>query len=336
MKAGNISQTVWKRSVKKQLHTVREEVLFPPSAEETITAVRISGGNLAVYTQAEASGESVNIGVYAAARALNDLAAHGAVPVSVSVQILLTPHTEEADLKAMTSALESVCREADVQLSCVRAEVNPAVVRTVIFVTAQGEAARDGIIRPACALPGQDIVLCGFVGLEGMLRILDEREAELGRRFVPAFIQQMKDLKGNLLALSSIRAAADAGAAAMHQIGSGGIFAGLWELGEASGTGMEVDLSAMSVKQETIELCEYYNLNPYQMTSAGCILMTADDGDMLVRALEGVGARASKLGVATDKKARVIASGEEQRYLDRPAPDELMCWWEQDGVNGLH
>ena len=95
-------------------------------------------------------------------------------------------------------------------------------------------------------------------------------------------------------------------------------------------------MSAMSVKQETIDLCEYYNLNPYQMTSAGCILMTADDGDMLVRALEGVGARASKLGVATDKKARVIASGEEQRYLDRPAPDELMCWWEQDGVNGLH
>lgn len=335
MKAGNISQTVWKRSVRKQLHTVREEVLFPPSVEETCTAVRISGGNLAVYAQAEASGDSVNIGIYAAARALNDLAVRGAVPVAVSAQILLTPRAEEKELKAMTGCLESICGEAGVQLACVRAEVNPAVMRTVIFVTAQGEAVRDSLIRPAYALPGQDIVLCGFAGLEGMLRILDERETELGRRFVPAFIQQMKDLKENLLALGAIRAAADSGVKAMHQVGSGGIFAGLWELGEASGIGMEVDLSAMSVKQETVELCEYYNLNPYQMTSAGCILMTADDGDTLVRALEGVGARASKLGVATDKKARVITSGEEQRYLDRPAPDELMCWWERGGGNGL-
>ena len=85
----------------------------------------------------------------------------------------------------------------------------------------------------------------------------------------------------------------------------------------------------MSIRQETVEVCEYYHLNPYQMTSTGSFLMTAADGDALVKELEGVGARAVKLGVATDGKARVITSGEEQRYLDRPAPDELMLWWER-------
>ena len=81
------------------------------------------------------------------------------------------------------------------QLACVRAEVTPAVVRTVRFVTAQGEAAEDALLRPAYALPGQDIVLCGYAGLEGMLRILDEREEELGRRFVPAFGTQQMNIR---------------------------------------------------------------------------------------------------------------------------------------------
>ena len=331
MKAGNVSQTIWKRSVKKQLHTDRKEVLFQPSAEEACSVVRISEGKLAVYAQAEASGDSVRTGIYAAVRALNDLAVHGVEPTALSVQILLTPYAQEEDLKAMTGCLESVCLEAGVQLACVRAEVTSAVARTVIFVTAQGEAAEDALLRPAYALPGQDIVLCGYAGLEGMLRILDEREEELGRRFVSAFIQQMKQLRGNVLALDAARAAAACGVKAMYQVGSGGIFAGLWELAEAAGIGLDVELSGMSVRQETVELCEYYNLNPYQMTSAGCILMTARDGDALVKALERVGARAGKLGVTTDKKARVITSGEEQRYLDRPAPDELMCWWERTG-----
>ena len=39
---------------------------------------------------------------------------------------------------------------------------------------------------------GQDIVYAGWAGLEGMLRIIGEKEAELRERFTPAFIGQMK------------------------------------------------------------------------------------------------------------------------------------------------
>ena len=59
------------------------------------------------------------------------------------------------------------------------------------------------------------------------------------------------------------------------------------------------------------------------MTSTGAILMVTRDGNALVRCLEESGARASVLGVTTADHAKVITSGEEVRYLDRPAPDEL-------------
>jgi len=83
----------------------------------------------------------------------------------------------------------------------------------------------------------------------------------------------------------------------------------------------------MSIRQETVELCEYYHLNPYQMTSAGSVLMITEHGERLARALSEGGARASVLGVTTAGNARVVTSGEESRFLDRPAPDELMRWW---------
>ena len=115
---------------------------------------------------------------------------------------------------------------------------------------------------------------------------------------------------------------------AVRQVGSGGILAALWDLAEMSGTGLEADMRSIRLRQETVEICEYFQLNPYQMTSAGCFLLAADHAEKVIEVLEGAGARAGRLGVARAQNARVITSGEEVRYLDRPAPDELAVWWE--------
>ena len=284
---------------------------------------------MVAYTHAEVFGDAVNIGNFAIYRTLNDLAVRGAQPVSVSLRILLTPNVTETRLKDMIACMEQVCQTAGVSITGVKAGVNPAVNHPMIFAAAAGYIETESMTRAADALLEQDIVVCGYAGLEGVLRILAEKEDELAGRFVPAFIRQTKELENQMLALEAIAAARCAGVSAMHQVGDGGIFAALWELGEASGTGMETDMLQIPIKQETIEICECYGLNPYQLTSAGCILMTSDDGDSLVKTLERVGARAARLGVTSHRKARVITSQTEQRYLNRPASDELMRWWGQ-------
>lgn len=345
MKIGCIPGIVMKRSVLKQLHTVRKEVLVKVSPEESCSTILIKGSDVPITQGTTASfcasasitGNSVYAGMYASARAINDLAMRGGFPTALSVQVMLPVSKTEKFLKTMTANIEALCKKANVQLAVLHGEVTSAVREPVIFAAVQGEGTAETMCTAGKAQPGQDIVLCGCIGTEGMLRILDERETELSKRFVPAFVSQMQRARESILSLEYIRAARElqsaqgeeAAVTAMHQIGSGGILAALWELGEASGIGMQVELSKMSVLQETIELCEYYGLNPYHMTSAGCILMTASDGDTLVEILEGVGARASKLGIATDQKARVIASGGEKRYLDRPAPDEWARWKEE-------
>lgn len=113
---------------------------------------------------------------------------------------------------------------------------------------------------------------------------------------------------------------------AVRQIGSGGILAALWDLAEHAQIGLESDLGLMTLRQETVEICEFFHLNPYQMTSAGSFLLAADHAEEVIAVLKEAGARAGRLGVARAQNARVITSGEEVRYLDRPAPDELMRW----------
>ncbi|CUX32098.1 AIR synthase-related protein [Clostridium sp. C105KSO13] len=338
MKVGNISQTVWNRSVYRQLYIEGNEILLPPSLEEPCSAFCLPAEQeeekdckgVWVYTNTEVFGDAANVGNFAVYRVLNDLAVRGACPVSVSLRILLTSSVTEARLKEMISCTEAVCKTVGVPITGIKAEVSPAVIHPVLFAAGVGYIQAESMTRASDALPGQDLILCGYAGLEGTLRILSEREDELAERFVPAFIRRTMELENQLPAMDAITAARCAGVSAMHQVGQGGIFAALWELGEASGVGMEVDMHEMSMRQETIEICEYYGLNPYQLTSAGCILMTADDGGSLVRILEGVGARATRLGVIRQETARVITSKTEQRFLERPAPDELMLWWERE------
>ena len=100
----------------------------------------------------------------------------------------------------------------------------------------------------------------------------------------------------------------------------------MWELSDTAGIGFEIDMPQIALKQETVEICEFYRLNPYLMTSAGSYLILTDEAEEVIRVLEEAGAWPVRLGMAADQNARVIRNGEEIRYLDRPAPDELEIW----------
>ena len=44
----------------------------------------------------------------------------------------------------------------------------------------------------------------------------------------------------------------------MHDVTEGGIFGALWEMAEASGVGLEIDLKKIPIRQETVEVCEFF------------------------------------------------------------------------------
>lgn len=329
MKIGNVSQTVLRRSILKQLHTMREEAVITPSVEEMCAGIEVKEGEQVVFSNTTLYGDEKDLAVFAMAHVLNDIATRGAEPIGVNLSILLPPHAYESRLKAMVEYAERAACEQNVQILNAKAEVSPVIAKAIVTAVGVGTVEKDSLIQSNMGKAGQDIVLTKWIGLEGMLRVTREKEEELSKRFVPVFMNQVKALEENLFAMKELRLAKEYGVSAMHQITGGGILAALWNVAESADLGMELELKDIAIKQETIEICEYFHLNPYQMTSAGSVLMIADNGKELASLLQKNGVQAAVIGKMTEGNERVIISNSEKRYLDRPAQDELLKIYEE-------
>ena len=262
---------------------------------------------------------------------VNELAAQGVHAGSAEIRIEIPADMDKSRMHSIRNhiakAMEKLETE-DFQLEelhiagekCAALRV-PQIVITAAGETDQKERIADALLT---ARAGQDIVYAGWAGLEGMLRIIGEKEAELRKRFTPAFIGQMKAYDSELCGLSKIAVADAMGVSVIRQVSRGGILASLWDLAKDTELGLNLDLKKIAVRQETIEVCEYFRLNPYQLASGGSFLMLTENGEALADALNQKGIQAAVIGQLTDSNDKIIHNGEDMRYIDRPAPDELM------------
>lgn len=324
MKIGKVSQTILKRSMLKPLKFTREEAILSPSVEEMCYGVTCKEEEEILCASTVLYGDEKDLGVFALARVLNDLATRGANMIGADVHIMLPPHAYESRLKAMMEHMETAGSAHGVQILSAKAEISPAINKAIVYVNGIGILKQGELVQSSMGKPGQDIVLLKWIGLEGTFRAMREKEADLKERFVHTFLNQIKQMESQIFSEKEIEIAKRHGAAAMHQITEGGILAALWEMAEASGVGLEVELKQMSIRQETVEVCEFCHLNPYQLTSAGSVLIFTERGEELVQKYEEAGIKASLLGRTTATAERVILGGEEKRFLDKPAADELL------------
>ena len=86
---------------------------------------------------------------------------------------------------------------------------------------------------------------------------------------------------------------------------------------------MKVFLDQIPIKQETIEICEYYDLNPYKLISSGSLLITIDDSEKLVKELLESNIQATVIGKITDGNERIVIQSDSERSLEPAKADEL-------------
>lgn len=323
MKVGKISETVLKRSIFKQIHTRREEVLLGAGVGEDCAAVKLAPDEVFVISTDPITGTVKDTGMLAIQITANDLASSGAEPVGVMLTVLLPEEIEEKDIREMMGQVEEACSSFHIQVMGGHTEVTRAVNQPVISVTGVGKVREDRLVSTAGAKPGQDILVTKWIGIEGTSIIAKEKESELLARFSASFVDTAKGFDQYLSVVPESRIAVEHGVSAMHDVTEGGIYGALWEVAEASGVGLEADLKAIPIRQETVEICEYFELNPYYLISSGCMLMTAERGHDLARKLQAAGIPAAVIGKTTEGKARRIWNGKEESYLERPKTDEL-------------
>ncbi len=323
MKTGKVPESILKRSILRQIHTKREEVLLGAAVGEDCAAIQLDKDEIFVLSTDPITGTAEDIGSLSIQITLNDLASAGAEPIGVLLSVLLPEEITEPEIRQMVQQAEEACSAANVQIIGGHTEVTTAVNRPVITATGVGKVQKGRMISTSGARAGMDIVLTKWIGLEGTSILAKEKKEELLSRFSENFILRAQKFDRMLSVIPEAAAAVLSGVSAMHDVTEGGIFGALWELAESSGVGLEIELKKIPVKQETIEICEFFGINPYELISSGAMLMAAADGNRLVMDLKKAGIEACVIGKATEGNDRILCNGEERRFLEPPKTDEL-------------
>ena len=194
------------------------------------------------------------------------------------------------------------------------------------------QAEIDGILKP-----GDELIVAGAVAAEGTAWLTENRHEKLREFFAERFLEDARRLPeiygtGRLEENNKVwKMAEKAGASARYLMGEGGFLAALWKMAEASGAGLEVDLRTVPIRQETIEICEIFDVNPYKLLSGGSILLGISGGDAFVQELRREGIMAAVIGQTNSGNDRLLYSGGNARYLERPAKDEINRFRENSG-----
>lgn len=176
------------------------------------------------------------------------------------------------------------------------------------------ERENTGLLRP-----GQDLVVAGYAGAAGSAVLVRNQNQRLRDWFSEEWLYQAGEMPAEW---SEIDWAA-AGAADWEMAGEGGILAAIWRLSGAYETGMEFFLRKIPVRQDTIEICERLELNPYRLYSCGCWLLAAENGGRTVETLREKGIPAQVIGRVKKGIAREMIVENGCGFLERPQPDEL-------------
>ncbi len=323
MKIGKVPESVLKRSILKQIHTKRDEVCLGAGVGEDCAAIKLAEDEIFVLSTDPITGTAMDIGDLAIQITLNDLASAGAEPVGVMLTALLPESITEEEIRKIMQQADAACAKANVQIMGGHTEVTNVVNQAVLTVTGVGKAKEGALVSTAGAKPGMDIIVTKWIGLEGTSIIAKEKQQELLDRFSENFIFRAQKFDQMLSVIPEAATAVKSGVSAMHDITEGGIFGALWEMAEASCVGLEIEWKKIPVKQETIEICEFFGINPYELISSGSMLMAAKDGNKLVLDLKKAGIEATVIGKATADNDRVLLNGEERRFLEPPKTDEL-------------
>ncbi len=255
-----------------------------PAGREMEDAARLAppealaaGGRLAfttdgfVVTPVEFPGG--DIGKLAVCGTVNDLAVSGATPLWLSVSVIVEEGCSVALLRRVAASMREAAEDAGVRLVTGDTKVVGRGAADTLFVTTAGvgvvPAGRD--LRAGAVRPGDVAILSGPIGDHGAA-IMNAR----------GDLALETDLASDCAPLHRVMAAAlDAapGLRAARDCTRGGLAASLCEIAEAAGCAIEIDETALPVREATRGLCEILGLDPLYLANEGTLVAFAPEAE---------------------------------------------------------
>lgn len=318
---GKVPQEVLDELVYRHLGARRADVLVHASFGEDCAVIDFGGG-LAAVTTDPITGAGEDLGWYALLIGTNDLAAAGAEPVAVVLTVLLAPERPADDLARIMRDAAAAAASLGIEIAGGHSEVVSGIDRTIVVVTAFGRVARDRLLRSGSARSGDAVLLTKAAGIEGTAILADACRAELLPALGEPAVARARAFRERLSVLPEARAAAAAGAHAMHDVTEGGVLGAVYEIAAASGLGVLLEADCVPVLSETRAICDVLGIDPLALIGSGALLAATPEPDRTAAAIAAAGVTATVVATLGTGDRRVRRAGREES-LAPPARDEL-------------
>lgn len=295
-----------------------DAVAVGPAYGEDTAAIDLGEWTL-VVNQDPISLAAERIGTLGVYVACNDVAASGADPQWLATTVFV-PEDRLEVLDMITQQLDQAARSTGVAIVGGHSEYaerdRPLLVLTCLGLT-------DTYIPTGGAEPGDVVLLTKAAGVEGTAILA----GDFRPKDVPDdVIERALGFYDNLGVLAEARVLREF-ATAMHDPTEGGVLAGLYELSAASGVTLEIDRSAVPVREETARLCEAMGVDPLRIFGSGALLATAP-ADAAAEALAALADRdleGARIGTVEAGDPAVRLNG---TTYDGPVREDLYDLWE--------
>ena len=277
------------------------------------------------------------IGWYAVQVNANDLATTGAMPRWFLATVLLpertaTPYLAEQIFRQISAA----CEEIGALLIGGHTEVTIGLDRPIVAGTLLGEVEPEKIVSPCGAQPGDRLLLTKGVPIEAtsimgrdfslpLSGILSADDLQTARDFL--YTPGISILKDAQTALAAGRVHA------MHDPTEGGLYTALWELAEASGHAVEIDLTQVMLPELSARMCIILGIDPLAAIASGALLLAVqpEDAGVIRAAVEGAGIPCAEIGRVVDgpQAAWSMLRDGSRELLQRPERDDIARLFEK-------
>ncbi|HUG17228.1 MAG TPA: AIR synthase-related protein [Thermomicrobiales bacterium] len=286
--------------------TLDPSVVVGPGIGRDAAAVRVGDRVIVVKTDPITFAKA-DAGRYLVHVNANDIACMGATPRWLLVTALLPERSTTAGLvEDIFRSIAVASRELNIALIGGHTEITLGLDRSILVGQMIGEIDEAGLLDISDAAPGDAILLCSAIAIEGTAILAMEARAALSR--IDASIVERASrllVEPGISVLPAARALRRSGLPlkGLHDPTEGGIATALAELSAASGIGVAVDLDAIPILPETRAICDELGLNPLGLIASGSLLavLPAHYVDRAIDALAAAGIHAVSIGHMLDR-----------------------------------
>jgi len=167
-----------------------------------------------------------------------------------------------------------------------------------------------------------DILVTGYVADAGAAILYKKKREELLKRFSESYLWKVVDRQAIENAQKEkLLPCLKADDVYINQLGASGIYKGLWDMTKAYNVGFRIVQKEIPIHQETIEICNFVDVNPYALFSEGNLLIVTKDSHTIMEKAAELNVPITKIGYTTKALKKVFIRGDEERFLERPKPD---------------